>query len=35
MLCCGMAVKKVGNARDLCQEDEGTDCEDGVSDTDW
>ena len=23
-----------GNARDLCQEDEGTDCEDGDSDTD-
>jgi hypothetical protein len=24
-----------GNVRDLCQEDEGTDCEGGDSDTDW
>jgi len=24
-----------GNIRDLCQEDEGTDCEDGDWDTDW
>ena len=24
-----------GNVRDECQEDEGTHCEDGNSDTDW
>jgi hypothetical protein len=24
-----------GNVRNECEEDEGTDCEDGNSDTDW
>jgi len=24
-----------GNVRELCQEDEGTDCEDGDRDTGW
>jgi len=24
-----------GNAKSECKEDEGTDCEDGESDTDW
>ena len=24
-----------GNVRSECEEDKGTDCEDGVSDTDW
>ena len=24
-----------GNVRSECEEDEGTDCEDGDSDTDW
>jgi hypothetical protein len=24
-----------GNVRSECEEDEGTDCEDGASDTDW
>ena len=24
-----------GNVRSVCEEDEGTDCEDGDSDTDW
>jgi hypothetical protein len=27
--------KKDGNVRSECEEDEGTDCEDGGSDTDW
>jgi hypothetical protein len=26
---------EVGNVRSECKEDEGTDCEDGVRDTDW
>jgi hypothetical protein len=34
MICCGMAVKKVGMLGES-EEDEGTDCEDGDSDTDW
>ena len=29
MICCGMAVKRCD-----CEEDEGTDCEDGDRDTD-
>jgi hypothetical protein len=24
-----------GNVRSKCEEDEGTDCKDGASDTDW
>jgi hypothetical protein len=24
-----------GNVRNVCEEDEGTECEDGDSDTDW
>jgi len=35
MICCGMAVKGMGNVRSECEEDEGTGCEDGDSDTDW
>ena len=35
MLCCGMAVKEDGYVRSECEEGEGTDCEDGDSDTDW
>jgi hypothetical protein len=32
MICCGMAVKRMmGDV----EEDEGTDCEGGDSDTDW
>ena len=27
--------KEDGNVRSECKEDEGTDCEDGDSDTDW
>ena len=30
MIYCGMAVKRCD-----CEEDEGTDCEDGDRDTDW
>jgi len=30
-----MAVKRMGNGRSECEEDEGTDCEDGDSDTEW
>ena len=33
MLCNGS--EEAGNVRRECQEDEGTDCEDGDSDTDW
>ena len=36
MICCGMAVKSMRMlVRSECEEDEGTDCEDGDSDTDW
>jgi hypothetical protein len=31
MVCCGMAVERMG----MCEEGEGTECEDGESDTDW
>jgi hypothetical protein len=34
-ICCGMAVKRMGMSKSYCQEDEGIDCEDGDSDTDW
>ena len=30
MICCGVTVKRYD-----CEEDEGTDCEDGQKDTDW
>jgi hypothetical protein len=33
MICCGMTVK-IREVRSECVE-EGTDCEDGDSDTDW
>jgi hypothetical protein len=33
MLCDGS--KEVGNVRSQCEEDDGTDCESGDSDTDW
>ena len=33
MMCCGMAVNGMGNVRSECEGDEGTDCEDGDSDT--
>ena len=35
MIYCGMAVKRIGNVRSECEEDEGTYCEDGDSDSDW
>ena len=36
MTCCGMAVKRMGMlGLSVCEEDEGTDCEDGGSGTDW
>jgi hypothetical protein len=35
MMCCGMAVKRMGILRSECEEDEGTDCVDGDSDTCW
>jgi hypothetical protein len=34
MMCCGMAVKRVGKLGES-KGDEGTDCEDGDSDSDW
>jgi len=30
-----IGVEKDGNVRSWCKEDEGTDCADGKSDTDW
>jgi hypothetical protein len=35
MMCCGMAVKRLGNIRSEYEEDEGTYYEEGDSDTDW
>jgi hypothetical protein len=36
MICCGMAVRRVGLLGvGECEGDEGTDCEGGDSDTDW
>ena len=35
MTCCGMVVKRVGMLGVSVGADEGTDCEDGDSDTDW
>ena len=35
MICCGMTVKRMGNAKSECTEDEGTDFEHGDSDNDW
>jgi hypothetical protein len=35
MICCGMAVKRIGMLKSECEEDEGNDCEDGGSNTDW
>ena len=35
MICCGMAVKRMGIFRSECEEDEGTDCENGDSGHDW
>ena len=35
VVCCGMAVKRMGGVRSECEGDEGTDCEDGDSDTNW
>ena len=32
---CSIVVKKDGNIRSECEEDEGTDLEGGDSDTDW
>jgi len=34
VICCRMAVKR-RNVRSECEKDEGTDCEDGDSNTDW
>jgi len=35
VICCGMAVEMMWDVRSECEVDEGTDCEDGDSDTDW
>ena len=35
MILCRMRVKRMGDIRSECEEDEGNDCEDGNSDTDW
>jgi hypothetical protein len=35
MICCGMAVKRMGMLGRECVENEGMDCEYGDSDTDW
>jgi len=35
MIRCGIVAKEDGNVRSMYEEDEGTDCEDGDSDTDW
>ena len=35
MICCGMAVKRLGMLGVMCEEVEGTDCEDGDNDDDW
>ena len=34
MMCCGMELKRMGMLG-VSVRDEGTDCEDGDSDTDW
>jgi len=35
MICCGMRVKRMGMLGVSTMENEGTDCEDGDSDTNW
>ena len=35
MISCGMAVKRMGMLRGVCEEGEGSDCENGDGDTDW
>ena len=35
MICCGMAVKRMGSVGSESEEDEGTYCEDGDSASDW
>ena len=35
MIYYGMTVKRMGMLVSECEEDEGTKCEDGDSDTDW
>jgi len=35
MECCGMAVKRIGMVGVSVRKMEGTDCDDGDSDTDW
>jgi hypothetical protein len=35
MICCGQALRRVGMLGVSVKEDEGTDFEDGDSDTDW
>jgi len=35
MICCGMAVQRMGMLGGECEEDEGTENEDGNSDIDW
>ena len=34
VICCGKAVKRMGMSGSECEEDEGTDCENGDSHTD-
>jgi len=35
VICCGMAVKRMGDVRCKCEKDRGPYCEDGDSDSDW
>jgi hypothetical protein len=35
MICCEMSVRRLGMFRSEHEEDEGSDCEGGDSDTDW
>jgi hypothetical protein len=35
MICYGMAVRRMGMLKSEYDKDEGTDCKDGNSDTDW
>jgi len=35
IICCGMAAKSNGDMSSECEEDEGSDCEDGDSNSGW
>jgi hypothetical protein len=34
MICCGMTVKRMGDVRNECEDDDSTDCEEEDSDPD-